>query len=1404
MPRRARSTPSPLRRRRILAAVTAAVVAAGGAVAVPTQPAAAAGATLSGQVFRDYNGNGVFDRTATGGGPREMGLEQVTVRAYDARGALVGETATALGATTDTGGAWSTRGSYTLTLDASVATGDPLRLEFDADGYHDTFSGTAGAASLYSNASVRFLTAPAAGATGVDFGVSTAEDYSTTAPPLVSIIQSAGDPLSTRNATAAGEPAIVSQYWKSFYAVDAGQNDSGHGTGRANAAGVSTPGGARYPKRHTLATFGEVGSVWGTAFQTSKKNVYAGAVYKRLAGLGSLGVGGIYRIPVTFSTEDGQRTATRTAAPEAWLDVQGAPVANVPGAVVDLGPAQTNAQRGLGAASDLTADPHAFAHSGKIGLGAITVSADDRWLYFVNLYDRELYRVDIADPSRTAAAPHIEHIALALPAGTRPWAVSEHHGRVYVGFVDEGTAWQTGQALTATVMSATIAEVDAAAGGAPLTWTEEVRVDLGYKKGPSYFISGANATSPTGAPWLYRWNAWVDTWTNPSPGPKGINQSQPAGVGYYEGDHRGWGDLHTYPQAVLSDIEFSDTNDLVLGIMDRTSLQAGNRNVSADGSGGNGGNGRNNKGYEAVSSGDLLIAAKDADGRYVLEHNGVLVDGRTSRLGTAGEGVGGKEFFSDSNKINGGTAQYHRESALGGIAAKTGYNGVIAAVIDPLNAVRVTGLKWFSTDDGAALGGYQHTEYKPDTPPSTSFQKGGGLGNVQTLAEEAPLQIGDRVWFDANRNGIQDPAEPPLAGIVVTATRADGTGTPLVATTDANGAYLFSSTDAEPLEFSTDYIIGFSLPTGADPTAPVFPGDPRYGAITWGDLRLTFPHAGDGTRGEVDSNPDPATGTFPYTTGAGGQNDHSLDAGYFADLTPTATIEKFDGAVDASGNVTREGEDADTFAVGAVYTPGEQRTVVVRLTNTGPEPLKNVVLTDVGVSGAAITSLRWWLPGERAPRAATWDDATQTWSYTWAETVDLDGAGRQTGYPQQTWAVGDVVVGEATLTVTADAEPHRNEAAFRADGAISGNPVSGDDPYTAFTGGIQVIKHDGNAGASAPAHTDPGGWVIPDKNAYGVDAPEADADTAADAVVYTPDEANTVQYVVTNTGTTWLTSVQLDDDTLAGPRVRGWTADLSGLRGPDGTVAGHPASVAVDDPLEILFGPGQSFVVTGSLALGVQETHHDEVTATATVVVPAVDADEAPTGAPATDPQGDPVRAPDPDDPTRPFEVRDEDPFHARAPGFHVQKAGAGGVALDGSSFRLRDDDTSGAAPKPGAVNATPVTAVAGETGRFLVAGLPAGAYWLEETRAPDGHELLPQPVRIVVAADGTVTVPGGSALVSAATDAGVSTVTVVDAESRALPLTGSTGPLPYLLVGGVLALAGLGLGLHRLLRRRS
>ncbi|MGI5869738.1 MAG: DUF2341 domain-containing protein [Kiritimatiellia bacterium] len=86
--------------------------------------------------------------------------------------------------------------------------------------------------------------------------------------------------------------------------------------------------------------------------------------------------------------------------------------------------------------------------------------------------------------------------------------------------------------------------------------------------------------------------------------------------------------------------------------------------------------------------------------------------------------------------------------------------------------------------------------------------------NVGYKPAEDAATIGDRVWNDANANGIQDDGEPGIEGVVVKIYRVadDGAGgleTNLVATTttDANGNYLFQVPPG-------DYLLRVDAPDG--------------------------------------------------------------------------------------------------------------------------------------------------------------------------------------------------------------------------------------------------------------------------------------------------------------------------------------------------------------------------------------------------------------------------------------------------------------------------------------------------------------------------------------------------------------------------------------------------------------
>ncbi|TDL94158.1 Cna B-type domain-containing protein, partial [Macrococcus brunensis] len=96
------------------------------------------------------------------------------------------------------------------------------------------------------------------------------------------------------------------------------------------------------------------------------------------------------------------------------------------------------------------------------------------------------------------------------------------------------------------------------------------------------------------------------------------------------------------------------------------------------------------------------------------------------------------------------------------------------------------------------------------------------LGVVAPVVPEptpvpATYELGDYVWIDSTKDGIQNSDETPVAGVTVTLTRPDGTTA--TTTTDATGKYVFTDLP------NGDYTVTFTLPEGYTATATNI-GDP--------------------------------------------------------------------------------------------------------------------------------------------------------------------------------------------------------------------------------------------------------------------------------------------------------------------------------------------------------------------------------------------------------------------------------------------------------------------------------------------------------------------------------------------------------------------------------------------------
>ena len=81
-------------------------------------------------------------------------------------------------------------------------------------------------------------------------------------------------------------------------------------------------------------------------------------------------------------------------------------------------------------------------------------------------------------------------------------------------------------------------------------------------------------------------------------------------------------------------------------------------------------------------------------------------------------------------------------------------------------------------------------------------------------------ELGDRIWYDLDGNGTQDPGEAGIPGVTVTITGTDGMGgaVSVNAITDANGEYLFDLSNVPNLGGGSYTLTVSGLPAGLQPT----------------------------------------------------------------------------------------------------------------------------------------------------------------------------------------------------------------------------------------------------------------------------------------------------------------------------------------------------------------------------------------------------------------------------------------------------------------------------------------------------------------------------------------------------------------------------------------------------------
>ncbi len=754
-------------------------------------------AQIAGTVFNDINANGVLNAST----PIELGVAGVIVNIYDVTNTLSGTTTSAA------------NGTYSINPSGTA----PFRLEFviPTSLNYLSFAPTA----VTSGSSVRFL--GSATQTGVNLALLDKSVYATSANPNVIGVRHNEGQITDANAT---ENVILKAPYYSN-----GNSFTG--------ASFALPAGAT-----ALATKAMVGTTFGLATQGSKGKVYASAYHKRYTGFGPNGPAAIYQLDTAGSTTVSGviNLSTLTGTPNvAGTDIHDFVArAQIGGGteVFDLGPG--------GVGYDV------LTSVGARSLGDITLDDNEKTLFVVNLFTKQIYALDVS--TGIAANTTLQYTWNAPDAtggGThRPFALKYYKGKLYVGSVNQNGS-------NAYVHSFN-------PNSSNPTFTLVLTIPLNYTR--QAFIGNANQTGREA-----NWNAWLLNATS-------VNAATLKGSASEKG----------YPQAMLTGLDFDANGNMIIGLGDRFGDQFGYQRRYLDTS---------SVDWYATSGGDMLKACVNTTGSAWTLEGGTACN---TTNGLTNSGPGGTtqpehyewDMWGINNTwrvdtLNGG---FHWETTQGAVLQLPGGADVISTSMNPTSDFsggwvrfnNATGRREGINANNSGVpttGGYtlfESGDFSNAYPAANgTFAKANGLGDLELITATPPIEIGNRVWRDNDFDGIQDANEPGIGNLTVLLFQgATQVGT---TTTNTSGEYLFNNANVTGgLLPNTNYQIRIAL--AQTPLA---------------NLQVTALNNDPSANGDERDNDASGTTTaiIAVTTGEYGKSNYSYDFG-FSEIPCNANI----------------------------------------------------------------------------------------------------------------------------------------------------------------------------------------------------------------------------------------------------------------------------------------------------------------------------------------------------------------------------------------------------------------------------------------------------------------------------------------------------------------------------------
>jgi hypothetical protein len=885
-------------------------------------------AQVSGTVFRDFNANGVKDNVSSTF--NEPFLSGIIVNAYNSAGQIIASF-TSSGTTAPNYTIPATGSVYNGTLGSNtgfVASGTAVRIEFiniglgDAAGFNGAGNGT----------NVQLLTTPS---TTTNFAVASNDEYwnnGANANPTYLAVEVRRGPASATGYQA-GEATIV-QTTTATTGPNAPTSNSDLTTGTIT----------------NVATHQQTGSLFGMALQRNRRRAFAAAVLKRGVDLGPQGAGGIYII---------NNNGTNFVFGGGFT-LQGVTPSNG-GAPLDFGSVSrdyliatnNNFMSNNGNFPGESRDNDAFGKATTMSYGDIEADPNSDRIFMVNLFQRRIIVFNAKDTSTVlnnatpaTLAPLTTAFSIAslpgLPTATgagntiRPFAIKIHKGRGYLGVVSDGGATQLASDLRGYILEF---DPNNIADG----FTTVVTINFN--------------TWPTAA--SAYWKPWAFTGAQ-----AGFSVNTATVPTTYTGPR-------DYPMPVIAGIEFNEDGSMDIGIKDRWGDQGAffeyfplPFSVTGTNTGTSGNTVTSGPHSQTSINGDLLHVCRVGTS-WVIEgtagscaQQGIVATVFPDDTNSYGFGYSygntGREWYADRSGDGGA------ENSIAGMTKIYGANKAFTTVYDPMIQGGTQGSSYWSTQ------GVQFNEVSTGVKTQIarlvagndgSMDKSNGMGDIEVLIAPPPIQIGNRIWFDANSNGIQDAGEttagvatgttvtlrsPGLDGIYGNAD--DQTWT---TTTNAAGNYYFSSlTSADNRKPAGWDAVGNTLLPGFDYRVEV--------AIPTGN-QVTRTNTAANSLDNID-NDATQSGTIAILTFNTSVTNHNFDIGF----KPLASIgdrvyrdDDKDGIQDA-GEPGVAGVTVTLYQNGADGIPGNADDVVIGTTVT--DAYGNYLFDNLTASTSAATS----------------------------------------------------------------------------------------------------------------------------------------------------------------------------------------------------------------------------------------------------------------------------------------------------------------------------------------------------------------------------------------------------------------------------------------------------------------